>query len=495
MLKEIKVLWLVEHVARELDVACAVRDLIQTRHGVNITIRNIYLHANEVMSGMSPQVVVLPFFYRVSDLAIKDYVEAWPNAIFFNLACEEIHYKAQLLIKAPSDMFTRKRVIHHAWGDFYKDYLIKSGVPSENVHVNGNPVYQLYKLPYSAYFKQKSQLASDYGLDPSKRWVFIPENYKWAFFSDQKLRSSADRGGNLDENIAMRDFCRDSLRLLMQWCNDLGKGEKVEIIFRPRPATNSQHMEAFFRENVGGPSARLHFTKAETVREWIMASDIVISSISTSLIEAAIYGKPVYIVEPINIPDSLYCDWYDLVPRIRDSQEFERASMRPLNDNHGQLQSWAEREMLSRGDPIQGLADIIGLLLNGTGKSGTDLGNNTGSSAYRLMLQSLRMNVIQRFKRLLSQAGLAIKMLSSVIKLLAMYFVSIFSSRHVGSGTHTRQEISSKVFDRMKQFFSHFKQGLSNTDYYNSVTHEMDEFTDSEIHERTEKWHEVLVKT
>ncbi len=494
MLKEVKVLWLVEHIARELDVACAVRDLVQTRHGVNITIRNIYQHANEVMSEFLPQIVVLPFFYRVSDLAIKDYVEAWPNAIFFNLACEEIHYKAQLVMKAPGDRFTRKRVIHHAWGDFFKDYLIKGGVPSEHICVNGNPVYQLYKSPYSEYFKKKSQLASDYRLDMSKRWVFIPENYKWAFFSDKKLKSFAERGGNLDEHIAMRDFCRDSLRHLMQWCNDLGKGEEVEIIFRPRPATNSQHMEAFFRENVGVPPVMLHFTKADSVREWIMASDVVISSISTSLIEAAICGKPVYIVESIKIPDPLYCDWYDLVPRIRDSEEFEQACMRPVNDNHGRLQSWAQREMLSRGDPIQGLADIIGLLLNGTGKPETGLGNNLRYTPYRLMLQSLSMNVIRRSKRLFRYTGFAIRMLLSVIKLLAMYFVSIFSSHHMDSDTHTKQEVSNMVFDRMKQAFSRFTQGLSNTNYYNSLTHEMDEFTESEIQERTEKWHTVLVE-
>ncbi len=127
----------------------------KTRYGIDITIRNIYLHANDVMNEYFPSVVVFPFLYRISDLAITDYVEAWPKATYFNLAWEQVHYKAHLKMKAPGDEFTRQRVTHHAWGDFYKNYLIESGVPTEHVFVNGNPVYQLYKEPYNKYFKDE----------------------------------------------------------------------------------------------------------------------------------------------------------------------------------------------------------------------------------------------------------------------------------------------------------------------------------------------------
>ena len=134
MLKKVDVLWLVEHTVREMDVACAVKSLAQARYGIDITIRNIYLHANDVMKEYFPSVVVFPFLYRISDLAIKEYVEAWPKATYFNLAWEQVHYKAHLKMKAPGDEFTRQRVTHHAWGDFYKDYLIESGVPEEQIY-------------------------------------------------------------------------------------------------------------------------------------------------------------------------------------------------------------------------------------------------------------------------------------------------------------------------------------------------------------------------
>ncbi len=140
------------------------------------------------------------------------------------------------------------------------------------------------------------------------------------FFFRRKTPTLCREGGNLEEHLNMRAFCRESLAHVLRWCNDVGKNDELEIIFRPRPATNSQQMETFFRESVGTPAAHLHFSKVETVRDWIMASDVILSSYSTSLIESAIAGKPIYMLEPVPIPDSLYCDWYDLVSRIHQQR-------------------------------------------------------------------------------------------------------------------------------------------------------------------------------
>ena len=62
--------------------------------------------------------------------------------------------------------------------------------------------------------------------------------------------------------------------------------------------------------------ARMHFIKEKSVREWIMASDMVISSLSTSLVEAAIAGKPAYLLEPYPCPEFLQVDWQDYITTI-----------------------------------------------------------------------------------------------------------------------------------------------------------------------------------
>ena len=364
-MKQIEVLWLVEHIAREMDVACAVKCLVKSRYGIDIKIRHIYLHANEVMSEYFPLVVVHPFFYYVPGaLATEDYVRTWPQSIHFNLAWEEIFYKAHVKIKAPADKFTKKRVIHHAWGNFYKDYLVENGVPIEHIFLNGNPAYQLYRSPYKQYYKGRGWLSQKYKLDGSSRWIFIPENYRWAFVSESKISRLVKEGSELNELVNLREFCRASLVQLLRWANEAAQNRELKIIFRPRPATNSQLIQKFFEQNVGCASANLHFIKGESVRDWILASDVIISSYSTSLIEAAIANKPIYMAEPIPFPESLYCDWYRYVTRLHSVQELEEACLKN-NDvgNASALRTWAQADMLSNGDPIARLADFISCLV------------------------------------------------------------------------------------------------------------------------------------
>jgi surface carbohydrate biosynthesis protein len=491
-MKKIDVLWLVEHKAREMDLACAVKSLVQAQYGIEITIQNMYFHARDVMRKYVPELVVFPYFYRASDAMVKDFIHIWPGAIHFNLAMEQVHYKAHLTMKAPGDDFTRQRVIHHAWGDFYKNYLVESGVPSEHIFVNGNPVYQLYKKPYSKYFMQRAQLAKNSGIDPEKKWVFIPENYKWAFFSDAKLQSSAKRGGNLEEHMMMRSFCRESLAQLLEWCNVAGKNDELEIIFRPRPATNSQQMEDFFTEHVGVPAGHLHFTKAETVREWILASDVVISSYSTSLIESAIAGKSIYMVEPIPIPESLSCDWYELVPRLHSRADFEQACLTPTKNNNCDLQGWAENAMLSTGDPIQGLADFIVDRL----KSHRTLSENWMNGSVFANNSPVLASAIARVKRrsslLISYSGKSLHSLLSVLKLVFLYIVT---KLRLGKKLEPQQEkmMLWKLKDTLGRAIYYFSQGFIDKDHFNPVYFENDIFTEVEVHERVEKWSEILV--
>lgn len=362
MVKVIDVLWLVEHVAREFDVACAVKFLVKNTFGIDIEIRHVYRQFNENMDQYYPKVVVHPFFYYVEGAAvIEAYVKIWPNAIHCNLAWEEIFYKGHLKIKAPSGNFVREKVIHHAWGNFYKEYLLSYGVEEKNIFVNGNPVFQLYLDPYRAFYKNRDELSQIYNIDPKKRWIFVPENYRWAFIRDDTIRRRVQQdGANEKELLGMREYAQESLAELLRWCNLVGLNKDIELIFRPKPATNLTEMQSFFYEWVSQEkSTGFHFIKGESVREWNMASDLIVSSFSTSLIEASIAGKPVFMIEPIPLIESFKADWYQYVPIIRQQSEFEKICFEGNSDVDKGLRAWAMTEMLANGDPIFGLASWV----------------------------------------------------------------------------------------------------------------------------------------
>jgi surface carbohydrate biosynthesis protein len=365
MPRDIDVLWLIEHTAREMDVACVTSALGRARYGLTIEIRNIYQHVGEYLRAYRPRVVVHPFVYVVRGaLATEDVYARWPGAIHFNLAWEQIHYRAHLRIKAPADERARLRTIHHGWGEFYRTYLRRHGVPDEHIFINGHPSYRLYAEPYRRFFVDRSALAKTFGLDPAKRWVFVPDNYRWAF-AHRKLKFFLSQGGDARELRALMDFSVPSLEHLLRACREAATDEGLEIVVRPRPSVSTREFLGFFRERVGGDTGRIHFLKEGSVREWIMASDVVISSYSTSLIEAAVAGKPAWMFEPIPIPQGLYCEWYDHVRRVRDTEALLRVCRQPAETRADDpLRAWAHSNLLACGDPLQRLALQLALLVD-----------------------------------------------------------------------------------------------------------------------------------
>ena len=67
--------------------------------------------------------------------------------------------------------------------------------------------------------------------------------------------------------------------------------------------------------------ARFSVIQRDTVRDWILASDVVVSSYSTSLIEAGVAERPFAMVEPESLPDSLRAEWHAMAPRVRSEDE------------------------------------------------------------------------------------------------------------------------------------------------------------------------------
>jgi hypothetical protein len=364
--QNVDILLFVEHVARELDIACAIKYLLDKRHGISLKIASIVFDLENTLERWQPQVVALPYCYEADTFGIRRILPVWSNAVFLNLSYEQIFHKINKDYKMPQDTFAREHVLHHAWGDFYAEYLQSHGVPRENIAVNGNPSYTLYRPPYCAYFEPRTDLAKRYGLDEGKRWIFIPENYGRAFVSEGKLREYIRLGSDEAEVYQHRDFDLASLRGAIQWWIQAAKQGTVELIVRPRPATPKARFVKACLEVGGEIPQHLHFIKDGTVREWGLASDIIVSSYSTTLIEAAVANKSIYMLMPSPFPRFLHQEWCDLVPKIESLSAFLQVTTNSELVATGEpLKTWAERTMMSRGDAISNLVDLLASVYRG----------------------------------------------------------------------------------------------------------------------------------
>lgn len=362
-MREIDVVYLYENIARELDVACAVTAILRDRYRRHVEIAQWPQNVPRLYGKAVPRVVILPFCYFEHSF---DCLLEWRKAAFLNLSWEQIFYPGNVRAKTPRGRFAVSHVLHHAWSRQYARFASAQGIPDHHIVVNGQPAYTLYDEPYRRYFVPRHELALRHGLDPAKRWIFFPENYNWAFYSDQMLRFFLAAGQSPEDVEQMRRFCADSFAQVMRWFAALAATGTVEAIIRPRPSTPAEQFRKAVADVVGPLPRHMHINQAETVREWIMASDVVMSSHSTSLIEAVVAGSRAYMVAPFPIPPPLHQEWHDLVPRITTEEEFLAVCLQNRESGEQRaLQEWARSTFMSTGDAIENLAAYIDQLAAG----------------------------------------------------------------------------------------------------------------------------------
>ena len=359
-MRDVDVVYLCEHIARELDVACVVKHLLQKKHGLTVEVLPVQTAGEWATKNLWPKIVAVPYSYRVDEYYNRSFLRRWPGVVVFNLAWEQLLYDAFVTEKMPSDVFAKEYVFHHAWGEFHQDRLVNYGVPADRIFVNGQPAYGLYLEPYRSRFPSRDDLAKVHGLDPKKRWILFPENYGWGFYPQLRIDTLLESGMPRETIDNLVNFCRDSVRLALKWCARLAAEHEVEVIVRPRPATLLTDFQDVMQETLGEPPAGLHLLKEGSVREWILASDTVLSSYSTTLIEAAVAGKRPFMIAPIPLVEELSADWYEHVDLVTTEEDFLAAAMDPeaagISDR---LDHWARETLLPSGDPIAGVADIL----------------------------------------------------------------------------------------------------------------------------------------
>jgi hypothetical protein len=363
-MRDVDVILQYEVAVRELDVACAVKCIGERHFGLQVELVQWPYEIAQATRRFRPRVVILPHFYHEEERNLHaDSLLGWFRAVYLNLAWEQLLYRGGRERKLPRGELATKHVVHHAWSDAFAKLLRQQGVPGEHIFLNGNLAFALYEEPYRRYYLQRADLARRHQLDPSKPWIFFPENYNWAFYSDEQIGWFA---GDHDEGKAMARFCRLSLDEVLMWCGALSERGNVELIIRPRPSTPLSEFEAAVERILPAIPGGMHLVKEETVREWILASDVVISSHSTSLIEAAVAGKRAYMLEPHPIPESLHMGWHDCTPRLRTQAEFEDACLAQAEQRaEAELGAWARSTMMARGDAIWNLVDYMAQVSHG----------------------------------------------------------------------------------------------------------------------------------
>lgn len=448
-MKSIDVLYFIEHVSRELDTACIVKYLCKKKYGLSVKIASLPFEVDSVIHQYQPHIVALPYLYSSKSTKIPPIIKHWKNLTYLNLNYEQFFSNINRKFKAPQDSFVRNEVYQIAWSKSFKDYLVNNGVEESHIFITGNPSYILYKKPYCKYFPTRSALANKHRLNPQKIWLFFPENYGWAFKTDKEIKLTyINLGYDIKVAYKNRTFNQKSLKKVIHWFNCIAQDQKLEIIVRPRPAISQIAYFKQFQRELGRIPESIHIIKDGSIREWNLACDILVSSFSTSLLEAAVAKKPVYILEPYPFPEWLYTDWFDLVPHIKSLKELEYICIHnPDSTSSQRAEDYVLQTNLSGGDAIANIAQTL-----------YNLHKKRKSPATYIPLQKELSPIAEKFPNEKQSIETIVKKPLKILKTEIKWLLSNNKSE--------TEDIEDPFFD--------------------------DHFTEKDIEERIKKWEEVL---
>lgn len=359
----IDVVLFVEHVDRELDSAVRVaQELAARRTGAAVLSVNFHSHLL-VTRRWRPRVVLFPYIMGSDD---------WPVALVRDLYGPRIHYVnmnwEQLLspvnrdYKAPREPFQQREVLQLAWDESFAAYLERHEVSRDRIRVVGNLAEELLAARLRERPRLRARLAAELGADPEVPWLFFPLNYGWAFLSDRLVEKRIEQGFDPERAWEYREFSIRNRDAYVRWVTTAARAlpDRVFVV-RPHPNVSTEEYQVVFQALVGGVPSNVHLSKAHSVREWLPASDAVLSSWSTVVWDAARVGIPGILIAPFPRPKWLNVDWNDRVENLTDEASFvERLRAVRVRD--------AEVSGSARG-AVERYAEVVTSLLNGSGSS------------------------------------------------------------------------------------------------------------------------------
>jgi hypothetical protein len=325
----------------------------------------------------------------------------WRNFKVVNLAYEQLLSDGNKSFKYPRDKMARNEALHFAVGDDFREYLESHGVGRPNLEMVGSLACGVCRAPYREYFARNRSLFTDkHGLDAKRPWIFFPENFGAAFYSEREIRRRIRQGMDA---ASLHEYCENLRRAMLEltsWCQRAAIETEAEVILRPRPATPLKLLAGAVESNLGRKLApRFHIIKDKSVRDWILASDFTVSNYSSSLVEAAVADKPTALLLPFSLPASMHCEWHEHTTQIASCDEFLALARNPLAAS-ASLKQWAEGNLLGYGDPIANAAETIASVVDGR----RTLPRVTPPGTVRRMSEWLRRHFRAHKKRLRTSA-------------------------------------------------------------------------------------------
>ncbi len=299
-LEELDFLMIYEHKVRELENLCLIKYELEKR-GYKVKI--IHIENEEAVNAVKPvchaKVVVLMACYRNKTLEwhTKDYV-VFDKVI--DMQWENIVYpkdeNAEGVFKNYSGI--GKEVVRVSWGEANKRRLLETAhMDPGNIKVVGHIGMDFLRAPLRGYYMNKEQLFQKYGLPLDKKVLLFASPFYADNLSEDYIADMCSRFG--EEWREYYAFMMRSEKVILEWMEKLCHArDDILVIYRPHPGHIGERMS-----EIAGKCSNFKVISELSVKQWILASDVVYTGNSSTIVEAFFAGRMCHLLFPYEVTD------------------------------------------------------------------------------------------------------------------------------------------------------------------------------------------------
>lgn len=285
---------LYEHKARELDSICLLKAALQQK-GYSVVIEKTgYLnYAKYRKKANRPKVILTYSMYDDSSVAVQVLtVGSSKVKKVVNLHWEEIIDDNETAIKAHTPQQNAAKATHICWGEGAFQRLKNAGV--ENAVITGAMHIDFLRKEFAPMYLTREEICKNYHIPEGKMLLYI-SSFNTYDLTEKEISILEEKLGN--SFVQFLKEADETKTTTIEWFKQLlADDHHLSIVYRPHPGENKDERLSELEKN-----NRFFVISDGTARQWILASDIITTWVSTAITEVYFANKKCLIIRPYPI--------------------------------------------------------------------------------------------------------------------------------------------------------------------------------------------------
>ena len=187
-----------------------------------------------------------------------------------------------------------KKVVHVSWGKQNVRRLLEAAhLDKKKVKLTGHVGMDFLRAPLNRYYLSRKELFDKYQLPLDKQVILFASPYYGDSLSENYIKGMCERFGS--DWTEYYKFMYDSQEVVLEWFEKLCSTEQEKIIvFRPHPGHPSK-----MAESLAEKYDNFKIISRESVKQWIVACDMIYTGNSSVVVEAFFAQKMCQLLFPI----------------------------------------------------------------------------------------------------------------------------------------------------------------------------------------------------